>query len=57
MQADNGDLPAAEAECSRIGTEAEEVGEERVNENQQGSGKGSEKIKNPEDAFKYGNIA
>ena len=43
MQADNGDLPAAEAECSRIGTEADEAEEERVKEHQQSSGKGKGK--------------
>ena len=53
IQSNNGDLSAAEAECARLGAEAEEAGEERVKENQQGSasGKGKGKGKHPEDDF------
>ena len=47
IQSNNGDL--SEAECARISAEAEEAGEERVKENQQGSGKGKRTSKHPKD--------
>ena len=51
IQSNNGDLSAAEADCARIGTDAEVAGEERVKENQQGSEKGKGTSKHPEDDF------
>ena len=53
IQSNNGYLSAAETECARIVAEAEEAGEERFKENQQGSagGKGKGKVKHPEDDF------